>query len=103
MDDEEADVSSRTDAPGEPGSGSVGRADVPTPEQRWPMTIAVLVLVCLPLWLPERYTLGPNWLLPTIEALFLVAIVIGDPGRIDRRSTAMRALGLGLIVVFIIG
>jgi uncharacterized membrane protein len=41
--------------------------------------------------------------LSIIEALFLVAIVIGDPGRIDRRSSVMRALGLGLIVVFIVG
>ena len=72
-------------------------------ERRWPAASGVLFLVVLPFLLPERLTLGPSWLLPACQAVFLVAIVIGDPGRIDNRSGAMRRLSIGLLGLFILG
>jgi hypothetical protein len=72
-------------------------------ERRWPAASGVLFLVVLPLLLPERLTLGPRWLLPAAQALFLIAIVVRDPGRIDNRSGAMRRLSIGLLGLFIVG
>ena len=55
-------------------------------EPRWPMAAAVLVSVAMQLSLPDRHVLSPSVLFPTVEVLLLVVLVIGDPGRIDRRS-----------------
>jgi uncharacterized membrane protein len=72
-------------------------------ERRWPAAIAILFLIILPFLLPERLTLGPKWVFPTAEALLLVAIIVHDPGRIDRRGSTIRRLSIGLLAVFIVG
>lgn len=68
-------------------------------EPRWPMAGAVLVSVALQLSLPDRHVLSPTVLFPTVEVLLLVVLVIGDPGRSDRRSPALRRLTLAVIIV----
>ena len=68
-------------------------------ERRWPMAAAVLVSVAMQLSLPDRHVLSPSVLFPTVEVLLLAALVIGDPGRIDRRSTALTRLTVALVVV----
>ena len=64
---------------------------------RWP--VPVLVSVALQLSLPDRHVLSPTVLFPTVEVLLLVVLVIGDPGRSDRRSPALRRLTLAVIIV----
>jgi hypothetical protein len=61
-------------------------------EKRWPMAFTLLLAIAVPLVLPPRFSLGPPWAVPATEAVLLVAIVAIDRGRIDRRSTAGRAL-----------
>ncbi len=61
------------------------------------------VAAALPLFLPERLSLGPPWLLPVIEGVLLVAVAVTDPGRIDQRSQQVRALRLTLILVLAAG
>ena len=68
-------------------------------EPRWPMAVAVLVSVAMQLSLPDRHVLSPTVLFPTVEVLLLVVLVIGDPGRIDRRSAALKRLTMGLVIV----
>jgi uncharacterized membrane protein len=68
-------------------------------EPRWPMATAVLVSVALQLSLPDRHVLSPTVLFPTVEVLLLVLLVIGDPGRIDRRPPVLRRLTLALVIV----
>ncbi len=51
--------------------------------------------------LPPRFSLGPSWAVPAVEALLLVAIIAIDRGRIDRRSAAGRTLSLGLVAVLV--
>ena len=46
----------------------------------------MLVSVAIQLSLPDRHELSPSVPFPTVEVLLLVLLVIGDPGRIDRRS-----------------
>ena len=68
-------------------------------EPRWPMAAAVLVSVAMQLSLPDRHVLSPSVLFPTVEVLLLVVLVIGDPGRIDRRSPVLKRLTVGLVIV----
>jgi hypothetical protein len=72
-------------------------------EPRWPMASAVLAAIVLTVLMPDDLRLGPSWLLPAIEGGLLVALMIGDPGRIDRRTSALRTLSLVLVSVLILG
>lgn len=72
-------------------------------EKRWPMAITLLIAIALPFLLPARFSLGPRWIIPAFEALLLLALTVSDPGRIDRRSTAVRACSLALVAILAIG
>lgn len=72
-------------------------------ENRWPMAVTLIVAMALPFLLLAKYAFGPQWIVPVIEAGLLVALVIADPGRIDRRSTVVRVLSIGLIVILVAG
>jgi len=67
------------------------------------MAGAVLAAMALTAALPDAERVGPRWMLPLIEGLLLVAVVVGDPGRIDRRSRTLRALSIGLVSVLVFG
>jgi hypothetical protein len=68
-------------------------------ESRWPMAGAVVAAMVLTILLPDDLRLAPRWLLPLVEGLLLVALIAGDPGRISRRSTALRVVSVALISV----
>ena len=72
-------------------------------ERRWPMAVTLLAAMALPFLLPPNYSLGPRWITPAVEALLLGALVIADPGRIDRGSDLIRALSIGLVVILVAG
>ena len=67
------------------------------------MAGAVLAAMALTAVLPDAERVGPRWMLPLIEGLLLVAVVVGDPGKIDRRSRTLRALSIGLVSVLVFG
>ena len=67
------------------------------------MAGAVLAAIVLTLLLPTELAAGPNWLLPGIEGVLLVAVIVGDPGAITRRSRMLRALSIGLVSVLVVG
>ena len=71
-------------------------------EPRWHMASAVIAAVVLTLLMPDDLRLGPSWLLPVIVGVLLVAQIVGDPGRIDRRTAQLRALSVGLIFVLVL-
>ena len=48
--------------------------------KRWPMAITLVVAMSLPFLLPPKFSAGPVWIVPVMEALLLVALVIADPG-----------------------
>ena len=70
-------------------------------ESRWPMAGAVIVAGVLTVLLPDRLSLGPPWLLLAAETALLVALVIGDPGRITRRSRELRTGSITLVAVLV--
>ncbi len=92
--------------PGLPGNNPV-RDDtvawgvVSSSEHRWPAAVGVVVAIGLQVALPDRVVqgMGPRWLLPALEGLLLIALVIANPGRIDRESSVLRGLSLVLISV----
>jgi hypothetical protein len=67
------------------------------------MALAVVVSIVLVSIAPESGRIVPWWVYPTIELALLIALIVGDPGRIDRRSVAMRRLTIALITVMTIG
>src|SRR6478672_3369666 len=79
--------------------GAQGLSESAYGESRWPMAAAVLATMVLTVLLPDDLRLAPRWVLPTVEGLLLVALIAGDPGRISRRSTALRAASVALISV----
>jgi hypothetical protein len=93
----------------EPGDDAVATSysklpdEVVVGEARWPMVGAVLAAIVLTLLLPTDMRLGPRWLLPLIEGALLVALVVADPGRIDRRSRDLRAVSIALVAVLVFG
>ena len=70
-------------------------------EKRWPGAAALVVGIALELLLPRRFSLGPNWTVPTFELVLTVAILIADRGRVDSRSPASRVLMLVLVIVLV--
>ncbi len=75
----------------------------PRGEKRWPMAVTLVVAMALPFLLPPKYSLAPKWIIPAVEALLLVALVVADPGRIDRRSSFVRVLSVGLVAILVLG
>ena len=85
------------------GGGAEPVAIVRTPERRWPMAVAVLVTIVLQLIAPHAGRLVPSWVLPAFELAALAAIVIRDPGRIDRRTHQARRATFVLIAIMTVG
>jgi uncharacterized membrane protein len=71
-------------------------------ESRWPMVIAVFVVMALASVPPTRFSVGPVPLFPIVVLALLVVLVLGDPGRIDRRSRWLRNVNILLIAVLIL-
>lgn len=53
--------------------------------------------------MPEKFVPGPMWLVPAIESGFLIAMLIADPGRIDRHSARIHALRLSFVALLALG
>jgi hypothetical protein len=82
----------------------------------WPAQLSVAAAICLNLVLTEKVTIGPTWLLPSVEGALLLALVVVAPTRatthsISRRRFAMLVIGfvslanlvsLGLLIHYLI-
>lgn len=71
-------------------------------ESRWPSAVAVVAIMALQLALPERMSLGPWWLAPSIEAVLLFALVVVGPTHLDAESRDFRIVALAVIGVLIV-
>ena len=69
-------------------------------EHWWPVALAILVAAGLHLALPAQYRVNPRWVVPVVLVVLMALLVIGDPGRIDRRKPWLRAV-TGIIIAFI--
>jgi uncharacterized membrane protein len=65
-------------------------------ESRWPVAGAMVVAIALQLALPDRLTLVSRWMLPSLEAALLLALIAANPTRLNRESTLLRIGSLTL-------
>jgi uncharacterized membrane protein len=63
----------------------------------WPAQVTVLVALALDLALPEQLTIGPRWLLPTVEAMLVVGLLIASPRPRVKHSALRRQVAISLI------
>ncbi|MCH5641458.1 MULTISPECIES: hypothetical protein [unclassified Gordonia (in: high G+C Gram-positive bacteria)] len=79
----------------------------PRAERRWAASACVLVSMSVPFLLPGHYGPGTDWFIPwffpTIQGVALLALVIADPGRIDRPGPWVRGLSLALVATIAAG
>ena len=70
-------------------------------ESRWPMAAAVVALIVLTILVPREQRVLPAWVLPVVEGILLLALIVGDPGAIDRRSKVLRGLSIVLVAILV--
>ncbi len=75
-------------------------AVVPRAETRWEAALAVLAAAALQGILPERLTVGPNWLLPTLEIALLGPLMLANRAAAPAlRSQAWRRVSVASIAL----
>src|SRR5579875_1074254 len=87
-------ISTRTRREGESIAARVARFDPFLAPQ-----LVVAAALAIDVSLPEKLTLGPDWLLPSVEGLLLVGLFVASPHPRMRHSPARRWLALLLIAV----
>src|SRR6476646_1606263 len=89
---------------------TTGRRDIssdgPLGESRWPPVAALVVYIAFTiavrLWLPGESAVRLQWLVPSLEAALLVALVAGDPARLARRTPWVRRIAVTIVVVLVL-
>jgi len=66
------------------------------PEPFWPAQLSVLAAIGIQLLLPERLTVGPSWLVPSLEGLLLVGMFIVTPNVVEEEHPRRRRVALSL-------
>jgi uncharacterized membrane protein len=65
-------------------------------EPFWPAQLSVLAAIVIQLTLPERLTVGPSWLVPSLEGLLLVGMFIFTPNYVEDEHPRRRRVALSL-------
>ncbi|PZS11009.1 MAG: hypothetical protein DLM55_02790 [Acidimicrobiales bacterium] len=65
-------------------------------ENRWSVAAAILVAIGLQVVLPDRLMPQSRWLFPGLELALLVALIVANPSRLNKESTALRVASLVL-------
>jgi hypothetical protein len=68
-------------------------------EPRWPMTLAVVIVIILISLLPERLSPLPTWVFPSVLTILLIALIATDPGAITKTARRLRWLSLALVIM----
>ena len=66
-------------------------------EHWWPVALAIVVATALHVALPAKYRVNPPWIAPAVLLGLLAALIIGDPGRIDRQQSWLRIVTSAVI------
>jgi uncharacterized membrane protein len=65
----------------------------------WPAQLSVLATIVLYVTLPEKLTLGPSWLLPSLEGLLFVGLVVAMPNPAMQYSPRRKHLAVALVAL----
>jgi hypothetical protein len=66
------------------------------------MAVAALSAVALHQLMPSDFRISPHWMYPVFMVAFLIVLIVGDPGRMDRQRRWLRVttgLMIGLITL----
>jgi hypothetical protein len=70
-------------------------------EPRWPIVATlgffITVSIILRLAVPDRSSLGPDWLVPAVEIGLLAVLLAADPARVSGRRRWLRRLAIALV------
>jgi uncharacterized membrane protein len=66
-------------------------------ESVWPAQLSVLAAIGLQLTLPERLTVGPTWLIPSLEGALVIGLAMATPRELEREHTLRRRLAVVLV------
>ena len=70
-------------------------------EPRWPIVASlgffVVVSIVLRIAVPERSSLGPVWLVPSVEIGLLLVLLPADPARVSGHRRWLRRLAIALV------
>jgi hypothetical protein len=69
----------------------------PVTEPAWPAQATVLAAIGLQLLLPDRLTIGPSWLIPSLEGALLLGLFVATPNQLEYEHPRRRRIALGLI------
>jgi len=89
-----------------PAGGSADRPEEDVfVEPRWPILLVFGFFIALTIVLrivePHRESLGPYWVVPSIEVVLLVVLLAADPAQVSRRRRWLRPLGIVLTVCLV--
>jgi len=82
---------------GSKSSSAWGHAAKSAP--RWPASLAVLVAAVLNYTLPQKFTMGPNWLVPVLVLTVLVPLTVAAPRRLPKESRFAQISAIVLIAI----
>ena len=68
-------------------------------EHWWPVALAIIAVVGMHVALPAKYRVNPTWVVPVVLLGLLAALIIGDPGRIDRQKPWLRVTTSAVIAL----
>lgn len=63
-------------------------------ESRLLATSAVIALLVLQFFLPDRFTPGPRWIVPALGFVLLAGLIVASPTRLDREEIWFRRFSL---------
>ena len=66
-------------------------------EHRWPAVAAVSAALVMYFALPDKFVLGPKWILPVLEGALVIPLIVANPVRMTRQTRATRAISVALI------
>jgi uncharacterized membrane protein len=89
--------------PAELATGTQVPEDKPHGEPRLPVVITLVVAMAIPFLMPDELIPASRWIVPGIILVLMVAMLVLDPGRIDRRSAQLHWLRLGILLVLAFG
>jgi hypothetical protein len=89
----------------ETGVAAADESQDPLGESRWPPAAALIVYmaftIAVRLWLPSASAVRVPWLVPSLEAALLLALVAGDPARLARRTPWVRRIAVAIVIVLV--
>jgi uncharacterized membrane protein len=79
-------------------SAQQGRPYPPPPdtEPLWPVQLTLLGAIGLQLLLPAHLTIGPVWLVPSLEGALLIGMFFASPRELEGEHTLRRRFALGM-------